>query len=196
MSGLFRVRPGSIREVGDEAAGRGSERDYNSCPQGTDCVRTVHFLRDLAQPVLDADSHAKVPMRKKVRGLRTIEQAVLACQKAETRDDGPADPAATVPATAAASDRPPAVVDPAGGVVLDDCAAVRGILNDDHGGPLHPPGVRMAEALNEVQESIQRNLGAKKGGSRRRNSAAWPDASRGAWTKSRSSKRSSEDTSL
>src|SRR4029078_5119623 len=25
-----------------------------------------HFLRDLAQPVLDADSHAKVPMRKKV----------------------------------------------------------------------------------------------------------------------------------
>ena len=122
-----------------------------------------HFLRDLAQPVLDADSHAKVQMRKKVRGLRTIEQAVLARQKAETRDDGPADPAATVPATAAVSDRPAAVVDPAGGVVLDYCAAVRGILNDDHGGPLHPPGVRMAEALNEVQESIQRNLGAKKG---------------------------------
>ena len=37
-----------------------------------------HFLRDVAQPVLEADSHAKVQMRKKVRGLRTIEQAVLA----------------------------------------------------------------------------------------------------------------------
>ena len=36
-----------------------------------------HFLRDVAKPVLDADSHAKVQMRKKVRGLRTIEQAVL-----------------------------------------------------------------------------------------------------------------------
>src|SRR5436305_9296742 len=36
-----------------------------------------HFLRDLAQPVLEADSHAKVQMRKEVRGLRTIEQAVL-----------------------------------------------------------------------------------------------------------------------
>src|SRR5258705_4220711 len=35
-----------------------------------------HFLRDLAQPVLQADSHAKVQMRKKVRGLRTIQQAV------------------------------------------------------------------------------------------------------------------------
>src|SRR5512143_1873291 len=46
MPGLFRVRPGSVREVGDEAAGRGPERDYNGCPQGTDCVRTVHVNRD------------------------------------------------------------------------------------------------------------------------------------------------------
>src|SRR3954464_11984163 len=46
-----------------------------------------HFLRDLAKPVLEADSHAKVQMRKKVRGLRTIEQAVLRRQKAETEAD-------------------------------------------------------------------------------------------------------------
>ena len=36
-----------------------------------------HFLRDAAKPVLDADSHAKVQMRKKVRGLRGIERSVL-----------------------------------------------------------------------------------------------------------------------
>ena len=173
--------------MGDEAAGRGSERNYNSCPQCTDCVRTVHVLRDLAQPVTDADSHAKVQMRKKVRGLRTIEQAVLARQKAETKDDGPGDPAA--PVAAAASDRRAAEVGPAADVVLAYCAAVRGILNDDQGGPLHPPGLRMAEALHEVQESLQRNLEAKKGGSRRSNSAACPDASKGAWTKSKNSKR-------
>jgi len=154
-----------------------------------------HFLRDLAKPVMDADSHAKVQMRTKVRGLRTIEQAVLARPKAEPSDDlTPEAPEATVTATAAA-DQPPAVVDPAGSVVLDYCAAVRGILNDDQGGPLHPPGLRMAEALNEVQESIPRNLDAKKGGSQRSNSAAWPDASRAAWTKSRTSKRSFETTS-
>jgi hypothetical protein len=155
-----------------------------------------HFLRDVAQPVLEADSHAKVQMRKKVRGLRAIEQAVRARPQAETRSDLTPDAlGATVPATAAPVDLPPAVVAPADGVVLDYCAAVRGILNDDQGGPLHPPGLRMAEALNEVHASLQRDLDAQKGDSRRSNSAAWPDASRAAWTRSRSSKRSSESTS-
>jgi hypothetical protein len=37
-----------------------------------------HFLRDLAKPTLEKDSHAKVQMRKKVRGLRDIEREVLA----------------------------------------------------------------------------------------------------------------------
>jgi hypothetical protein len=154
-----------------------------------------HFLRDLAQPVLEADSHAKVQMRKKVRGLRTIEQAVLARPEAEPKEDlTPAAPEATVPAPAV-TDRSPAEVDPVGSVVLDYCAAVRGILNDDQGGPLHPPGLRMAEALTEVHASLQRNMGAKKGGSRRSNSAAWPTASGVGWTRSRNSKRSSETTS-
>jgi hypothetical protein len=154
-----------------------------------------HFLRDVAKSVLEADSHAKVQMRAKVRGLRTIEQAVLQRPKAETKGDRTPDaPEATGTATAAAH-QAPAVVEPVGSVVLDYCAAVRGILNDDQGGPLEPPGLRMAAALHEVQESLQRNLDVKKGGSRRSNSAAWPDASRGASTKSRSSKRSSETTS-
>jgi len=147
-----------------------------------------HFLRDLAKPALEADSHAKVRMRKKVRGLRKIERAVLRRRKAEATSDGPNDPAAAAPAAAAAPDTPPAPVDPAGGVVLDYGAAVRGILNDDPGGPLHPPGLRMAEALNEVQASIQRDLDAKKGGSRRSNSVGSRAASRRASTRSKSSK--------
>ena len=51
-------------------------------------------------------------------------------------------------------------------VVLDYWAAVRGILHDDQGGPLHPPGLRMAEALEDVQGALQRNREAKKGGRR------------------------------
>jgi hypothetical protein len=154
-----------------------------------------HFLRDLARPVLEADSHAKVQMRKKVRGLRTIEQTVLQRQEAKAQDERTPEAAdAGVTATAAAG-LPPAVVDAGDAVVLDYCAAVRGILNDDQGGPLEPPGLRMAAALTEVRASIERNLDEKKGGSRRSNSAAWPDASRAAWRKSRSSKRSSESTS-
>ena len=57
----------------------------------------------------------------------------------------------------------PAEPSAAGQVVLEYCAAVRGILNDDQGGPLHPPGLRMAEALQEVRQSLERSLGAKTG---------------------------------
>src|SRR5262245_36263450 len=49
-----------------------------------------HFLRDVAKPVLEQDSHAKVQMRKKVRGLRDIERQVLQQRRAEP----PAEPGA------------------------------------------------------------------------------------------------------
>ena len=66
-----------------------------------------HFLRDVAKPVLEADSHAKVQMRREVRGLRKIEQAVLKRQKAETMEDlGPDDPQATVTTIAGAANMP------------------------------------------------------------------------------------------
>jgi hypothetical protein len=200
-----------------------------------------HFLRGLAKPTLEADSTAKVKMRKKVRGLRDIERSVLegrqqagaastaappsgaaAARQAATMvaaevevkrpvtaaAERPADeskaghgagqvkPAAAPPrrrGTAATSSGPsdtavdqtprsPAAVSPpeavdgpasggteteaerASGVVLDYCAAVRGILNDDQGGPLDPPGLRMAEALTEVRESLQRCLDMNKPG--------------------------------
>src|SRR3954452_14847979 len=119
-----------------------------------------HFLRDLARPVLEADSHAKVQMRKKVRGLRGIERSVLERQQ-ELAPEG----------SSRVADKAEAAIegDPAGDVVLDYCATVRGILNNDQGGPLHPPGLQMAAALDEVRQSIGRNLGARKGGSRRSN---------------------------
>ena len=52
-------------------------------------------------------------------------------------------------------------------VVLDYCTAVKGILNDDQGGPLQPSGLRMAAALTTVRESLERNIQAKKGALRR-----------------------------
>ncbi len=72
--------------------------------------------------------------------------------------------AAPTPLPCAATKQTPADNDTTEQVVLDYCAAVRGILNDDQGGPLHPPGVRMAEALREVQESLERNLELNKPG--------------------------------
>jgi len=117
-----------------------------------------HFLRDVAKPVLEEDSHAKVRMRSKVRGLRAIERQVLQEQRAA---------AAAVPGSAGdslAAPAPPPDSDAA--VVLDYCTVVKGILNDDQGGPLHPPGLRMAEALGEVRQSLDRNLEVKKRGAR------------------------------
>ena len=154
-----------------------------------------HFLRAVAQPVLDMDSRAKVKMRRKVRGLRAIERRVLeerrqaAAPEPLPPDERPkpaesprvdASKAAAAPcassapswvlrasaleATGRATTGDAPVADEAGEVVLEYCAAVRGMLNDSQGGPLHPPGLRMREALEDVRDSLERNLQAKKGG--------------------------------
>jgi hypothetical protein len=156
-----------------------------------------HFLRDVAKPILEADSHAKVQMRCKVRGLRKIEQAVLKRRSAPGASGGRAgdDSEATLTVIVGPTNAAAPQADSASAVVLDYCTTVRGILNDDQGGPLHPPGLRMAAALNEVRESIQRNLDEKKGASTNSNSAAWPTASIEVSTKSEPSKRQSESTS-
>jgi hypothetical protein len=117
-----------------------------------------HFLRDVAKPLLEEDSHAKVQMRSKVRGLRALERETLQAQRTT------AVPAATTDAAAVEPAAPP---DPAAAVVLDYCTVVKGILNNDQGGPLHPPGIRMAEALTSVRQSLERNLQAKKRGVRK-----------------------------
>jgi hypothetical protein len=155
-----------------------------------------HFLRDLAKPMRKADSHAKVQMRKKVRGLRAIEREALAYRqqagaqkpsaKGVTAEDagageasaagkpGPARPRSSRPAGVAVKQPEPlsppgqtsrpTAKDSVAQVVLDYCACVRGILNDDQGGPLQPTGLRMAEALAEVRASLQRNLDLNKPG--------------------------------
>jgi hypothetical protein len=137
-----------------------------------------HFMRDLAQPVLELDSRAKVKMRRKVRGLRAIERRVLEDRRhtavpepsplhetpktaAPPRANTPEAPA---PAPCASALGDPGVADEAGEVVLGYCAAVRGILTDSRGGPLHPPGLRMSEALQDVRDSLERNVHAQKGG--------------------------------
>ena len=138
-----------------------------------------HFLRDVAKPVLAADSRAKVKMRRTIRGLRAIEREVLADQRPLASPHPPETRPAEdeIKETAPSEARPEAVGQE---VVLDYCAATRGILNDDQGGPLQPPGIRMAAALGEVRASLQRNLEAQKGGLPMTDSPVWPAISTGA----------------
>lgn len=93
-----------------------------------------HFIRDLAKPMMEIDSKAKVEMRKKVRGLRTLEKEVIEEKKSKNLSDIEA------------------------GIVLDYCTAIKGILNDGKGGPLTPSGLRMYEGLQEVYDSLGLNL--------------------------------------
>jgi hypothetical protein len=127
-----------------------------------------HFVRDLAKPMLELDSHAKVQMRSKIRGLRAIERDVLKLRAAERADrDLERKRLPSVPESEAHG------LD----VVLDYGAAVRGIINDSQGGPLRPPGLRMSQALGEVQQSLRRNVRLKKGGTRNRCWSVWRAAS-------------------
>jgi hypothetical protein len=109
-----------------------------------------HFFRDLAKPVLDMDSTAKKKMRGKIRGLRALEREILGARQGATSSPPEA------------GKRTTALAGPSGDVVLDYCSAVRGILNDNHGGPFHPAGLRMLEALGDVQESLGRVVSSGK----------------------------------
>ena len=121
-----------------------------------------HFLRDLAKPVLDADGQAKVQMRRKVRGLRAIERAVLEARRARERRPCPSHNRTEKGRATKPENESDASAQKAEETALDYCAAVRGILNDDQGGPLSPPGLRMADALADVHGSIQECLDEKK----------------------------------
>lgn len=202
-----------------------------------------HVLRDAASKMLEADRHANVQRRRKVRGLRELEREAWQRREEERRvtfesessagSHGPVAPstaqsplssvplpepasspntravsvapAASIPApspestpsppspqslapnavssvqsdsnvaTAGPEPTPSLPAPPAAQArtvgtsatpsVLNYGAAVRGILNDDQGGPLRPPGWRMAAALVEVKTSLSPCLEAKKGGS-------------------------------
>lgn len=112
-----------------------------------------HFFRDLAKPVLEIDSTAKKKMRAKIRGLRTIEREVLESRRTS---DTPSQSTESTSVLASEGED--------GDVVLDYCSIVRGILNDGHGGPYNPPGIRMVNALADVQASLDRVVSSGKRG--------------------------------
>ena len=155
-----------------------------------------HFLRDVAKPVLEADSHTKVQMRKKVRGLRKVEQAVLERQRESTAGSPEAvagrpetaDPEATVPVLAAERLGPGDRIRRATWcwTIARRCAASSMTTRGDRF-ILPACGWR-----TRCMRSAPRSNGTwtrKKGVRGERNSAACSGASTAAWTKSRSSKR-------
>jgi hypothetical protein len=85
-----------------------------------------HFLREAAHPVFEADRHAKVELKKRVRGVRPIERAL------EGRDD------------------------PTAEVARGYCAAVRSAITDDGRTPLAASGLKLKARLEAVADSLER----------------------------------------
>jgi hypothetical protein len=85
-----------------------------------------HYLREAATPAYEADRHAKVQLKKKVRGIRPIER------KLEGRDDAEAV------------------------AIRGYCAAVRSALTDDGRPPLEASGLKLQGRLAKVAESLDR----------------------------------------
>jgi hypothetical protein len=85
-----------------------------------------HFLREAAHPVFEADRHAKVELKKHVRGVRPIERSL------EGHDD------------------------PAAEVARGYSAAVRSAITDDGRPPLAASGLKLKARLEAVADSLDR----------------------------------------
>ena len=105
-----------------------------------------HYLREAAKPVFEADRHAKVQLKKEVRGVRPIERAL------EGREDEAAD------------------------VVRGYCLAVRSALTDDGRPPLCASGLKLHARLTAIHTSIERVAQQKGGSPRNStgSSGSWP----------------------
>lgn len=105
-----------------------------------------HFLRDVAKQVLEIDSKMKVDLRKKIRGLSEVEREMNKVIAEKIIKNS------YIPGKGREQ------------VVLDYCSGLRGIITDDQGGPLYPPGLKMAEATMEFRDSLVECLKMRKGG--------------------------------
>lgn len=79
-----------------------------------------HYLREAAKPIYEADRHAKVGLKKKVRGVRKVERKV----------EGRTDPEAEV--------------------VRGYCSAVRSAITDDGRPPLEASGLELHARLSAI----------------------------------------------
>ena len=84
-----------------------------------------HFLRNIARPISEMDRALKVDLKKKVRGIKAIEQNAT-CQ-----------------------------TDKKSQLILQYCRAIRFALQDDGCYPLEPGGLKLYRRLRAIEQSLQ-----------------------------------------
>jgi len=85
-----------------------------------------HYLREAAKPIFEADRHAKVRLKKEVRGVRPLERAL------EGREDDEA------------------------AAIRGYCLAVRAAVTDDGRPPLCASGLKLHDRLTAIHASLGR----------------------------------------
>jgi hypothetical protein len=90
-----------------------------------------HYLREAAQPISEADRHAKKELKKHVRGIRRIERQAEKQAESDSEDEE-AD------------------------IVRGYCAAVRAALTDDGSPPLAASGLKLQDRLGAIAASLDR----------------------------------------
>lgn len=85
----------------------------------------IHYLRDAAKPIVQADRHAATQLKAQVRGIRPIERAL------EARTDESAEAA------------------------RDYCLAVRSAITDDGHPPLKLGGIKLHARLSQIHHSLE-----------------------------------------
>jgi hypothetical protein len=93
-------------------------------PQQAHQLCHFHYLREAAKPIYEADRHAKKELKKRVRGIRPIEQSL------EGNDDQESEAA------------------------RDYCLAVRAAITDDGHPPLCASGLKLHDRLSQIAASI------------------------------------------
>jgi hypothetical protein len=83
-------------------------------------------LKDVAQPVCEADRHVKQAFKKQVRGIRDLARQA---EKVPTQEAQ---------------------------VVADDGLAIRPVMRDDGKSPLEPPGLQLYQKLPLMAASVER----------------------------------------
>jgi hypothetical protein len=86
-----------------------------------------HYLREAAKPIYEADRHAKKELKKRVRGVRSLERRVEGRQ------------------------------DPQAEIMRGYCAAVRSALPDDARPPLVASGLKLYDRLGAIAQSLERS---------------------------------------
>ena len=110
-------------------------------PEGVHGLCHFHYLQQAAQPIYEADRHAKKELKKRVRGIRVIERTLSETEaEADTTE-----------------------------VVFGYCQAVRSALSQGGRPPLNMPGLKLQERLSAIEQSVERI--AKKGHCPKRSSS-------------------------